>query len=128
MRAEGGPVPSTITRSLSDSPLLNESEERRDLRESVAKLTSRYGRAYFQNAIREGVGPEELWAELGAAGFLGAHISERYGGGGMGFVETAIVLEETAAHGCPMQYIVISPSICGSILDRHGSELIKERW
>jgi alkylation response protein AidB-like acyl-CoA dehydrogenase len=46
----------------------------------------------------------------------------------LGFLESAIVLEETAAHGCPMQYIVISPSICGSILDRHGSELIKERW
>ena len=116
-----------ITKSLSDSALLAPTDERRDLRESVAKLSSRYGRAYMQKHAREGTRPEEFWHELGAAGFLGAHISEQYGGGG-GFVDTAIVLEETAAQGCPLQYIVISPTICGTILDHHGSDALKQRW
>src|ERR1700756_1993893 len=102
-----------VTRSLTASPLLAESEERQDLRESVAKLVGRYGRLYFQQAIRSGDGPVELWRGLGDAGFLGAHISEEYGGGGAGMVETAIVIEETAALGCPLQMIVISPTICG---------------
>jgi alkylation response protein AidB-like acyl-CoA dehydrogenase len=117
-----------VTRSLSESALLAPTDERRDLRESVAKLTSRYGRAYMQKHAREGTRPDEFWHDLGDAGFLGAHISAEYGGGGGGFADTAIVLEETAAQGCPLQYIVISPTICGTILDHHGSKAIKDRW
>ena len=117
-----------VTKSLSESALLGETEERRDLREAVATLTERYGRAYMQKCVRENTPPDELWRELGEAGFLGAHISEEHGGGGAGFVETAIVLEETAAHGCPLQYIVISPTICGTILEHHGSDEQKARW
>ncbi len=116
------------TKSLSVSALLAPTDERRDLRDSVAKLTSRYGRAYMQKHAREGTRPDEFWQALGAAGFLGAHISEAYGGGGGGFTDTAIVLEETAAQGCPLQYIVISPTICGTILDHHGSDALKDRW
>jgi alkylation response protein AidB-like acyl-CoA dehydrogenase len=117
-----------VTRGLSGSRIVGASDELRDLRESVAQLVSRYGRHYFQEIVREGRPPEELWRDLGAAGFLGAHISEAYGGGGGGMVETSIVIEETAAHGCPLQYIVISPTIAGSILDHHGSVTLKERW
>jgi len=117
-----------VTRSLSDSPILGATDERRDLRESVAKLVSRYGRLYFQRVAREGGAPTELWQDLGEAGFLGAHISEEYGGGGAGMVETSIVIEEAAAQGCPLQYIVISPTIAGSILDHHASPELKDRW
>jgi len=116
-----------LTRSFSECALLAESDERRDLRESVAKLVGRYGRTWFQNIVREGAHPDELWRDLGEAGFLGAHISEEHGGGGSGFVETAIVIEETASHGCPMQYIVIS-AICGPIIESHGSDVLKHRW
>jgi alkylation response protein AidB-like acyl-CoA dehydrogenase len=116
------------TRNLSDSPVLRAGDEERDLREAVAQLVGRYGRKYFQDAVRDGRPPEELWLELGAAGFLGAHIAEEYGGGGAGFHHTAIVIEECAAHGCPMQYIVISPTICGTLLSYHGSQELKQRW
>jgi alkylation response protein AidB-like acyl-CoA dehydrogenase len=113
---------------LSESRLLGATDERRDLRESVAKLTSRYGRSYMQGVRRAGQTPNELWRELGSAGFLGAHISEAYGGGGGGVADTALVIEEAAAQGCPLQMIVVSPTICGTILDHHGSEVLKERW
>ncbi|HEX4110456.1 MAG TPA: acyl-CoA dehydrogenase family protein [Solirubrobacteraceae bacterium] len=114
-------------RRFSDSPLLPATDERRALRDAVAQLGSRYGRPYFQQIVREGGPPLELWNELGRAGFLGAHISEPHGGGG-GFVDTATVIEETASLGCPIQFIVISPTICGTILDRHGSEALQDRW
>ena len=117
-----------LTQSLSNSALLGESEERQDLRAAVATLTGRYGRSYMQQVVRDGVAPDALWSELGEAGFLGAHLPEAHGGGGAGLVETAIVLEETAAHGCPMQYIVISPTICGTILQHHGSDELRARW
>lgn len=117
-----------MTKNLSASPLLAETDERRALRESVARLAGNYGRTWFQEVSRAGGTPKELWLELGRAGFLGAHISEEYGGGGAGMVETLIVIEETAAQGCPLQYIVISPTVAGSILEHFGSDDLKARW
>lgn len=117
----------TTIRRLSHSPVLPMTDERRDLREAVGQLVSKYGRPYFQEVIRNGEQPDALWNELGQAGFLGAHVSEPYGGGG-GFVDTAIVIEETACWGCPIQYLVISPTICSTILDHHASDEQKELW
>jgi alkylation response protein AidB-like acyl-CoA dehydrogenase len=117
----------TGRRGLSESRVIPATDERRDLREAVAQLVGAYGRGYFQKVVRDGVPPTRLWNELGAAGFLGAHISEPYGGGG-GFVDTSVVIEEMASQGCPIQYMVICPTICGTILDHHGSDPLKERW
>ncbi len=113
---------------LSRSSLIPETEERAALRDGVGALVSTFGRAYFQEAAASGGFPDELWKELGAAGYLGVNISEEWGGGGGGLADLAVVIEESAAHGCPMQMIVISPSIAGSILDRHASDVLKARW
>lgn len=114
--------------NLSSSALLPESSERRALREGVAKLAGSYGRSYFQEKAASGQFPDELWHELGAAGYLGVHISEANGGGGGGLADLAVVIEECAAHGCPLQYIVISPTIAGSIFDRHASQELQHTW
>lgn len=112
---------------LSDSPVISSDEDRRALRDSVGRLVGKYGRSYFQEVARRGGFPEELWRDLGDAGFLGVHLPEEYGGGGGGVADLAVVIEECAAQGCPMQYIVIA-SICGPILLHHGSPVLKDRW
>jgi len=108
--------------------LLSENDERRALRESVGKLVGRYGRSYFQDVTRRGARPEELWADLGQAGFLGVHLPEEHGGGGGGLVDLAIVIEETASQGCPLFMLVISPAIAGSLLAAHGSPAQQQEW
>jgi alkylation response protein AidB-like acyl-CoA dehydrogenase len=108
--------------------LLIDTEERRALRESVAKLVGSYGRKYFQDVTKRGARPDELWADMGRAGYLGVHLPEEYGGGGGGLTDLAIVIEETAAQGCPMFMLVISPAIAGSLLTAHASQEQKETW
>jgi alkylation response protein AidB-like acyl-CoA dehydrogenase len=112
---------------LSDSPVVNSNDDRRALRESVGRLVGKYGRSYFQKVAKEGGFPEDLWRDLGEGGFLGVHLPEEYGGGGGGLADLAVVIEECAAQGCPMQYIVIS-SICGPIINHHASQVLKDRW
>ena len=107
---------------------VDDSPERHELRAAVAKLVGRYGRRYFQDVVRRGGKPDELWSEMGAAGYLGVHISEQSGGGGGGLGDLAVVMEEMSAQGCPMFMIVISPAICGTILDALGSTAQRERW
>jgi len=110
------------------SGLVVDTPERRALRDSVGKLVGAYGRAYFKDVVARGAKPDQLWADMGAAGFLGVHLPEEYGGGGGGLADLAIVIEEMSAQGCPMFMIVISPAICGSILAAHASVAIKDRY
>ena len=110
------------------SGLVIETPERRALRDSVGKLVGAYGRPYFKDIVARGAKPDQLWADMGAAGFLGVHLPEEYGGGGGGLADLAVVIEEMATQGCPMFMIVISPAICGSILTAHASTAIKDRY
>ena len=95
---------------------------------AVATLAGRYGHDYFQAKTRAGTKPDELWSELGRAGFLGVHLPEAYGGGGMGISELAIVCEEVAAQGCPLLLMLVSPAICATLIATHGTEEQRRRW
>src|ERR1700751_5732914 len=108
--------------------LINDSPEHKAIRDSVAGIAKRYGREYFLERARAGGGIDELWNDLGAAGLLGPHLPEDYGGGGGGMAEAVVVVEELAAHGMPLLIWVISPAICGRILAHHASEEMKQRW
>ena len=117
-----------MTLRLSESHVLPATEELRALRDSVARLVGKYGRGYFQECAKEGRFTDALWRDLGENGFLGVHLPVEYGGGGGGVADLAVVIEECAAQGCPVQMIVISPTICGTILAHHGSDVLKDRW
>jgi len=108
--------------------LIHDSEEHQLIRDSVGKIASRYGAAYFLERARSDGHVDELWEDLGAAGFLGVHLPEEYGGGGAGLSEIVIVAEELAAHGMPLLLLVISPVIVGSILASHASSQMKRAW
>ena len=79
-------------------------------------------------AATAGEKPDALWAEMGRSGFLGVHLRAEHGGGGGGLEDLALVIEETAAQGCPMFMLVISPAIAGSLLTAHGSPAQQAQW
>src|SRR6266511_2217190 len=66
-----------------------ETAEQAMLREAVGRIAAKYGHDYFSAKVKSGGHSEELWRDVGAAGFLGVSIPERYGGGGMGITELA---------------------------------------
>jgi alkylation response protein AidB-like acyl-CoA dehydrogenase len=107
--------------------LVDTAEHHALLRDSVGKLFGRFGRRYFQEKVKHKQQPKELWQAMGEAGFLGVHIAEEYGGGGSGLADYHVIVEETAAQGCPVLTLVIN-SICGPILQQHGSAAQKREW
>jgi alkylation response protein AidB-like acyl-CoA dehydrogenase len=109
------------------SPLVDTANHHAVLRESVGRLVGKFGRRYFQDVVASGEPPTELWSALAEAGFLGAHISEDYGGSAGGLADLNVIIEETAAQGCPLLYLVIQ-SICAPIIEKHGSDKLKELW
>ena len=104
------------------------SPEERLLREAVAGIASGFGSAYIQRKVDAGEPPSELWQALAEKGYLGVNIPEAYDGGGQGMTELAAVGEELALAGCPLLLLVVSPAIAGSVLARHGSPELKERF
>ena len=113
---------------MATSQIVDSNEELAALRKAARSIAEKYGHSYFFGCAREHREPTELYEELGAAGFLGVHLPEEYGGGGAGLTELTAVIEEVAAAGCPLLMLVIAPAICGSILAAHGSEELKRKW
>ncbi|MDV6247489.1 acyl-CoA dehydrogenase family protein [Rhodococcus opacus] len=107
---------------------LTPSEEEVALRATVSKIVGKYGHGYFRERSVAGEPMHELWAELGRGGFLGLSIAEKYGGGGAGLLQLAIVLEEMSAGGCPELAMVLSQGIAGNVLSLHGSDEQRERY
>jgi alkylation response protein AidB-like acyl-CoA dehydrogenase len=105
-----------------------ESEERRELRKVVGELGKKYGYEWFNQQARTGAHTTELWLEAGKLGYLGVNLPEQYGGGGGGMADLSIVLEELGAAGCPLLMMVVSPSICGTVISRFGTDEQKQRW
>lgn len=108
--------------------MFTEPDERVALREAVGKLAGKYGHEYVAKQARDGGKMTEMWLEMGRSGFLGVNIPEEHGGGGGGMADLAAVLEESAAAGAPLLMMVVSPAICGSIINRCGTREQKERW
>ncbi len=105
-----------------------ESDEQLMLRESVAKIASKYGHSYYVEKAKNNEKPVELWNELATNGYLGVNMPSEFGGGGMGIYELAIVLEETAAQGCPLLMLVVSPAICAPIINQFGTSELKNEF
>ena len=97
-----------------------ETEEQGMLREAVRKLARSYGHSYWLERARGDASNDDLWLELGKNGYLGVAVPVEYGGGGGGIAELAIVCEELAAAGAPSFMLIVSNSICGEIILRHG--------
>ncbi|MDD7963955.1 acyl-CoA dehydrogenase family protein [Actinomycetospora lemnae] len=113
---------------MNTSSIVPETDERAALREAVSGLVGRYGHDYFIARARAHEEPTALWKDLGANGFLGVHLPERYGGGGGALGDLSVVVEAASAAGCPLLMTVISPAICGTILARHASDAMNRRW
>ncbi|MEU1291033.1 acyl-CoA dehydrogenase family protein [Streptomyces sp. NPDC005840] len=107
---------------------LLETDEHQALRAAVAAFGRRYGRDYLTRVQEEGGYPRDLWLEAAKLGYLGVNLPERYGGGGAGITELAIVLEELGAVGTPLLMMIVSPAICGTVISRFGTDAQRAEW
>ena len=105
-----------------------ETEEQQMLRRQVGEIAKKYGRRYYLEKSKASEPPNELWDEMARQGFIGVNTPEEYGGGGLGIYELQIVCEETAAVGCPLLLLLVSPAICTTVIARFGTDAQKERW
>jgi alkylation response protein AidB-like acyl-CoA dehydrogenase len=104
-----------------------ESDEHRLLRAAVREIGAGFGHGYFMKCAEERRFTEELWRTIFGQGFGSVNLPEAYGGGGGGSYEMSIVIEELAAQGCPLLFLIVA-GMCGPLIERFGTEEQKARW
>ena len=102
--------------------------EEQAIRDAVGGIVDSFGPDYYQQQVDDGKNCAELFDALGTKGYLGVHLPEEYGGGGLGLRELAIVVQETALGGCPLQAMLFSAGVTGTILSRSASAEQKSWW
>jgi acyl-CoA dehydrogenase len=95
------------------------------VRAGVGKVGASFDLDYWTRCDLEQRWPEEVWAELGAGGWLGLAIPEQYGGGGAGLLELAVACETLAASGAGSAasfLYLLTPTFGAFTVAAHGSE------
>jgi alkylation response protein AidB-like acyl-CoA dehydrogenase len=69
---------------------------------------------------------QDLWKQIGALGWIGLAIPETFGGGGLGWEEMVILMEETGRSLFPSP--LLSTVLCAETIARFGTDEQKQRW
>ncbi len=106
------------------------SEEHEIFRHSVAEFVEREVKPNAHQWEHDGEVPRALFEKLGKLGFLGVRLSEEYGGSGLDFWYTTILLQELmkcGSVGVPVA-IMTHAEFATKIIDRMGSDDLKKRF
>ena len=73
--------------------------------------------------------PEDLFAQLGSLGFLGVTVPEKYGGVGLGLLESGLILQAFSRwnHAVGLSWVA-HDNLCLNNIYRNGSEEIREQY
>ena len=73
--------------------------------------------------------PADLFAELGSLGFLGVTVPEKYGGVGLGLLESGLILQAFSRwnHAVGLSWVA-HDNLCLNNIYRNGSEEIREQY
>ena len=73
--------------------------------------------------------PEDLFEELGSLGFLGVTVPEKYGGVGLGLLESGLILQAFSRwnHAVGLSWVA-HDNLCLNNIYRNGSEEIREQY
>jgi len=102
-------------------------DEQRALKAAVYDLCKQYPAEYWRELDAKREYPEAFVSELTKAGYLAVLIPEEYGGGGLGIMEAALILEEIGRAGGNPAACHAQMYIMGTVL-RHGTEAQKREY
>ncbi len=105
-------------------------EEQTAIRRAVQDLCAGFDDDYWTRKDKEGGFPEDFYAAMAGAGWLGVAMPAEYGGAGLGIQEAALMMETVAASGAGMSGAsAIHMNVFGlHPVVVHGSDAQRARW
>src|ERR1700741_5469483 len=100
------------------------------IRSAVEEICAAFGDDYWLKKDKEGGFPEDFYAAMAKAGWLGVAMPEEYGGAGLGITEAALMMETVSTSGAGMSG---ASTIHMNVFGLHpvvvyGSDEQKKRW
>ncbi len=105
-----------------------ENDDRRALRESVARFTAEKIAPIVAEDDAAKRFRREVFDAMAGLGITGITTPAEWGGAGLGFVEYAIVMEEIARASVPYAVVLAVTGLPQQILKAHGTEAQKEKY
>ncbi|MFZ4479150.1 MAG: acyl-CoA dehydrogenase family protein [Rhodoferax sp.] len=102
--------------------------EHREFRDTVRRFIAEEITPHHAEWERVGQVPRALWRRAGELGLLCLTVPEAYGGAGVDFSFSAIVVEEMAFAGATGPLFYLHSDIVAPYLLHHGSEQQKQTW
>ncbi len=102
--------------------------EHRAFRETVRRFVAEEITPHHAQWERDGQVPRALWRRAGELGLLCLTLPEAYGGAGVDFGYSAIVVEEMARAGATGPLFYLHSDIVAPYLLHYGSEAQKQQW
>ena len=102
-------------------------DDQQALRAGARELAARFPDEYWAERDERHEFPTEFYEAFAEGGWLGIAVPEEYGGGGLGILEAALLLEEVAASGAAMNGCsAMHLTIFGlNTVVKHGSEELR---
>jgi acyl-CoA dehydrogenase len=107
------------------------SAERKMIVNAAAEVAKDYDPEYWRNKDKNHEFPDDFWKALVDTGLVGIAIPEKYGGGGMGMLETILAMETLTSESCGLAgtwFLCLTSVFGGLSLVKHGSEAQKEKY
>lgn len=102
--------------------------EQREFRDTVRRFIAQDIMPFHAGWERDGQVPRELWRRAGELGLLCLTLPEEYGGAGVDFSYSAIVVEEMARAGATGPLFYLHSDIVAPYLLHHGTQEQKQAW
>lgn len=102
-------------------------EEQRDLKRAAKEFAEGEFPDKAKECDREEKFPHDVWEKACDLGFVGGHLDEKWNGGGFGFLEAAIVMEEFVRVD-PGMASVLTTTLGAEVIQEFGTEEQKEKY
>lgn len=105
-------------------------EDQVAIRNAITEVCTDFNDDYWLRKDREGGFPEDFYAAIASAGWLGIAMPTEYGGSGLGIAEACVMMEAVSGSGAGLSGAsAIHMNVFGlHPVVMHGSEEQKRRW
>lgn len=105
-----------------------ETDEHELFRSTIRKFLQQEAEPYYEQWEEDRMIPFDFWHKMGQMGFLCPHVEEAYGGLGLDFSYSLIILEELERIGTSLIGIGLHSDIVTPYIESYGTERQKKNW
>ena len=102
-------------------------EEHQMLKTAIDEFLKKEALPHYEEWEKQKMVPKSFWRKMGEQGFLCMDMPEQYGGGGLDFSFSALVLERCRFHGIDFG-IAVHSDIVAPYLLKYGDEAQKQKY